>query len=400
MNKLILFLALAAVFMMTNCGNDDGTDPNPNDELPRLSISSVTTFEGDDVKSFDFKVRASEASDKDIQVDYRTEEITAGKGIDFIDASGTLTIPIGEREVSIEINIVTDTIREADEEFKVVLSNPVNATLPTPPEGIGTIRNDDTYVFVPEDGYITDTVYVGYELVWRDEFNGNGALDPTYWTHEEGDNGWGNNELQYYTTGAGNAFQTDGRLVIEAREESFEGAPYTSARVITQDKFTFTHGRVDIRAILPEGQGIWPALWMLGSNFSTPGVGWPACGEVDIMELVGHEPGTVHGTAHWGLPGQFPSDRKGSAYILENNEKFSEEFHVFSIIWEPGEITWYVDDTPYATLTNSDVNINYPFDMDFFFIFNIAVGGQWPGEPDETTEFPQRMYVDYVRVFQ
>ncbi len=397
MNKLLFFIALAAISTMTTCGNDDGTDPNPNTELPKLSISSVTSFEGDDVANFNFKVSASVVADKEIQVDFNTEEVTAGKGTDFVDANGTLTIAVGEREAFIEINIVTDTIKEADEEFKVVLSNPVNATLFSS-EGLGTIRNDDTYVFVPDDGYITPESYTGYDLVWQDEFNGSGALDPSCWTHEIGNSGWGNNELQYYTEGTNNAFQSDGRLVIEAREENISGAPYSSARVITQDKCTFTHGRVDIRAILPEGQGIWPALWMLGNNFST--IGWPACGEIDIMELVGHQPGTVHGTAHWGPQGQSFSNNHGNSYTLENSEKFSEQFHVFSIIWEPGEITWYVDDEAYFTLDNGDVNGAYPFDMEFFFIFNIAVGGNWPGNPDATTEFPQRMYVDYIRVFQ
>ncbi len=395
MNKLIFFLAFAAVSTMTTCGNDDNT--NPGTELPRLSISSVTSFEGDDATNFNFKVSASAVAEQDIQVNYSTEEVTAGKGIDFTDASGTLTITTGEREAFIEINIVTDTIKEADEEFKVVLSNPVNATLSTA-EGLGTIRNDDTYIFIPDDGYITPESYTGYDLVWRDEFNGSGALNPNDWTHEIGNSGWGNNELQYYTEGTGNAYQSGGRLVIEAKEENISGAPYSSARVITQDKRTFTHGRVDIRAILPEGQGIWPALWMLGNNFST--VGWPACGEIDIMELVGHEPSTTHGTAHWGQQGQSSSTYQGAPYNLSGGAKFSDEFHVFSIIREPGEITWYVDDNQFFRLTNADVNVTYPFDLDFFFIFNIAVGGNWPGYPDETTEFPQRMYVDYIRVFE
>jgi len=267
-----------------------------------------------------------------------------------------------------------------------VISNPVNATLATS-EGIGTIRNDDTFIEYND-------------LVWQDEFNGSGALNSDYWTHEvgTGNGGWGNNELQYYREGTSNAFQSDGNLVIEARQEGYNGSPYTSARVITQNKRTFAHGRVDIRAKLPEGQGIWPALWMLGNNFST--VGWPACGEIDIMELVGHEPGTVHGTAHWGPQGQGFSTYQGAPYSLSGGEKFSEEFHVFSIIREPGAITWYVDDNQYFRLTNADVNVAYPFDMDFFFIFNIAVGGNWPGSPDATTQFPQRMFVDYIRVFQ
>ena len=136
---------------------------------------------------------------------------------------------------------------------------------------------------------------------------------------------------------------------------------------------------------------------MLGTNISS--VGWPHCGEIDIMELVGHEPGTVHGTAHWGPQGQTWSYNKGTGTTLSSG-KFSDEYHVFSIIWEPNSIKWLVDDNQYFQLTNSDVNGTYPFDAEFFFIFNIAVGGTWPGDPDGTTVFPQRMYVDYVRVFQ
>jgi len=398
MDKLIFLLAIAAVSTMTTCRNDDNTNPT-DDELPKISISSVTLFEGDEATNFNFQVRTNAIADKEIQVDFRTEELTAGKAIDFVNASGTLTIPSGEREAFINIEVVTDTIKEADEQFKVVLSNPVNASIQNG-EGIGTIRNDDTYIFVPDDGYITPESYTGYDLVWRDEFSGSGVLNPTDWKYEvgTGNGGWGNNESQYYREGTSNAFQSGGRLVIEAREENFEGSPYTSARVITQDKRTFTYGRVDIRAKLPEGQGIWPALWMLGNNIST--VGWPACGEIDIMELVGHEPSTVHGTAHWGPQGQGFSTFKGNPYNLSSGEKFSEKFHVFSIIWEPGEITWYVDDNQFFRLTNTDVNGAYPFNSEFFFIFNIAVGGNWPGYPDATTQFPQRMYVDYIRMFQ
>ena len=388
-----LALILTAVFLW-GCG---GSDPEPmgNDDLPRLSISSVTLVEGNDNGNFVFDVSISAAHDEIVTVDYETRDDTAGKDIDYIQSTGTVSIPVGERRAQITIGIIGDDLKEADESFKVVLSNPKNATISNG-EGIGTIRNDDTRVDVPEDGYITPESYAGYELNWADEFNGT-SIDASSWMHEMGASGWGNNELQYYTDRSDNSFIQDGALVIEAKEENFAGAPYTSARMITQEKRTFTFGRVDIRAILPEGQGIWPALWMLGSNFST--IGWPACGEIDIMELVGHEPGTVHGTAHWGPQGRSFSDNKGEEYLLPDNEKFSEKYHVFSIIWEPGKIEWFVDDNNYFTLRTSDVNGNYPFDNEFFFIFNIAVGGNWPGSPDGTTSFPQRMIVDYVRVF-
>jgi beta-glucanase (GH16 family) len=389
-----VIIASFFVFFLFSCG-DDGTPDTGEVNLPKLSISNVTLFEGDEAQSFIFKVNSSKASESDISFDFTTKDGTAGKAIDYIESMGTLTIPAGERTVDIPIEIVTDIYKENDEEFTVVITNPVNAEL-SQSIGTGTIRNDDTFVDIPEDGYITPESYTGYELAWADEFNGT-SINTTNWTHEIGGGGWGNNELEYYTDRAENSYISDGALVIEARKENFNGAPYTSARMITKDKRTFTHGRVDVRAILPEGQGIWPAIWMLGNNIST--VGWPACGEIDIMELVGNDPSTVHGTAHWGAQGQGFSFSKGEDYKLSGGAKFSDEYHVFSILWKFGEIEWLVDDNPFFKLTISDVNGNYPFDQDFFFILNVAVGGNWPGNPDSSTSFPQRMVVDYVRIF-
>lgn len=387
-----VILLLSVTFLMS-CGGEE--EPSTNVELPKISIASVTLFEGNDVTNFVFDVGMNKVSEKDVSVDYATLDGTAGKDIDYLAASGTLTIAAGERTSSISISIIADNIKEADEDFKVILSNAVNATI-SEAEGLGTIRNEDTFVDVPEEGYITPDSYTGYTLNWSDEFSGT-SIDLNNWTHELGASGWGNNESQNYTANPKNSFISNGNLIIEAREENLNGADYTSARMITKDKRSFTFGRVDIRAILPEGQGIWPALWMLGDNIST--IGWPACGEIDIMELVGHEPSSVHGTAHWGPQGQDYSDHKGESYFLSGGEKFSEKYHVFSIIWEPGKIEWYVDDNKYYTLTPADVNGIYPFDNSFFFIFNIAVGGNWPGYPDATTQFPQRMIVDYIRFF-
>jgi len=254
---------------------------------------------------------------------------------------------------------------------------------------------DDVPGFNP-DGYVTPLSYDGMSLIWQDEFTGNG-LNQASWNFETGtgNGGWGNNELQYYRSE--NTTVADGYLVIEARKESFEGSAYTSSRLTTQSKFNFKHGRVDIRAILPEGQGIWPALWMLGKNITN--VGWPACGEIDIMELVGHQPSVVHGTIHFGPP--WPNNQyNGSSFSLSSG-KFKDEFYVFSLIWSENKIEWYVNDELYITKTPADTNgFNYPFNEEFFFIFNIAVGGNWPGSPNGSTQFPQQMVVDYIRVFQ
>lgn len=190
----------------------------------------------------------------------------------------------------------------------------------------------------------------------------------------------------------------DGHMVIEARNEAFGGSNYTSSRLITRGKREFRYGRIDIRAVLPEGRGLWPALWMLGRNITQ--VGWPACGEIDIMELIGSNPGRVLGTVHFG---NSTAQRQfvGGSKTLPSGKKFSEEFHVFSLIWEQNRIRWLVDDEEYFEFTPAQSGGGpYPFNNHFFFIFNVAVGGTLPGSPDATTVFPQRMIVDYIRVFQ
>ena len=225
------------------------------------------------------------------------------------------------------------------------------------------------------------------------------ALDLNAWNQETGNGsgGWGNNELEYYTNSTKNTFVSNGNLIIEARKELTSGLNYTSGRMTTQGKKTFKFGRIDIRAKLPVGKGIWPALWMLGSSIST--VSWPACGEIDIMELVGTYPSRVTGTMHWKAVNGSATN-KGANYNLVTGD-FSQQFHVYSIVWTENNIKWYVDDQFFLTNTTFDVgSANYPFNAKQFFIFNVAVGGNWPGPPDGTTLWPQRMFVDYVRVFQ
>lgn len=246
-----------------------------------------------------------------------------------------------------------------------------------------------------DSGYTTPLDYPDYTLVWNDEFEGNSLSSD--WVHEtgNGDWGWGNNELQYYRSE--NTSVEDGVLTITAKKQSFGGYSYTSSRIKTQGFQSFKYGRVDIRAAVPYSQGIWPALWMLGDNITS--VGWPACGEIDIMELIGGEgfnDRTVHGTIHWDQNGSH-AEYGGSNSL--SSGLFAESFHVFSIIWDENEIRWLRDDIQYnvADITPEAMS---EFHENFFFIFNVAVGGNWPGDPDETTIFPQHLYVDYIRVFQ
>ena len=256
----------------------------------------------------------------------------------------------------------------------------------------------------------------GWTLVWHDEFDGAaGTLpDSTIWTPEIGDGsdrgipGWGNREREVYTDSADNvALDGAGNLAITAREVDADAAApacyygpctYTSARLITWHKAEVAYGRVEARIKLPFGQGIWPAFWMLGTNLEE--VGWPQSGEIDILEHIGSEPATVHGTIHG--PGYSGGDGIGGAYRLPEGESFADEFHVFAVEWEPEEIRWYVDGDNYLTLTPGQIPTKreWVFDHPFFVVLNLAVGGYWPGDPDQTTTFPQAMVVDYVRVYQ
>jgi beta-glucanase (GH16 family) len=234
----------------------------------------------------------------------------------------------------------------------------------------------------------------GWTLVWSDEFDGN-AIDPENWTFDIGGGGWGNSEWEFYTNRPENARLEDGNLVIEARAEKFQGRDYTSARLKTQGLQTWTYGRIEARMQLPQGQGIWPAFWMLGSDI--PQAGWPACGEIDIMEFVGRDPTHIYGTVHG--PGYSGGGGVGGSTTVPVGST-SDGFHVYAIEWEPQEIRWYLDEAQSFRVRLEDLPGRWVFDHPFFIILNLAVGGGWPGYPDESTVFPQYLRVDYVRVYQ
>jgi beta-glucanase (GH16 family) len=245
----------------------------------------------------------------------------------------------------------------------------------------------------------------GWTLTWSDEFEGdNGSpVDERKWTQETGGSGWGNNELEYYTPGSRNAHQEHGSLIIEAKQEPYTGADgisrnYTSARLKTSGKFSQAYGRFEARIKLPRGQGIWPAFWLLGNDIGT--MAWPGCGEIDIMEQIGREPSTVHGTIHG--PGYSGAHAIGSPFSVKSGKFFSHHFHVFAVEWEPQEIRFYVDDHLYATRrpTELPAGARWVYDHPFFILLNLAVGGNWPGNPDATTRFPQKMVIDYVHVYR
>lgn len=236
-----------------------------------------------------------------------------------------------------------------------------------------------------------------YQLVWSDEFATDGMPDTSKWSYDIGGNGWGNNELEYYTNARQeNARVVGGNLVIEARKESFGGRNYTSARLLTKNKAKWTYGKFDIRARLPKGRGTWPAIWTLANT--TP-LNWPDDGELDIMEEVGYQPNMIYGTAHNKLYNGANGQQKGGNVLIRDAQ---DSFHVYSMEWTDTEVTWYVDGNFYFTYNNPNAgNDSWPYNKDFFLILNLAIGGNWGGAQGvDDTIFPQSMLVDYVRVYQ
>jgi len=356
---------------------------------PELTISGVQVYEGNSgsVKA-SVTLSLTKAAESEVSCTVSTVDGTAKAGEDYTAVSGlAVTIAPGELSKQVDILIIPDEDMELNKKFSVKVENVVNAKIQNTTAFIN-IKNDDTYSPTSDaDGVITPQTYPGMTLVWSDEFN-DAHLNTDFWTHEKGAHGWGNNELQNYTDSENNVFLENGFLNIKAIQENNGG--YTSGRIITLGKKEFTYGRIDIRAKLPKGQGIWPALWMLGGNINS--VSWPACGEIDIMEYLGHETNKVYGTAHYDEGGH---KYQGSSYSLTTGD-FTQKFHVFSIEWQENSIVWYVDYVKYYEFTKPVE----AFSKNNFFIMNLAVGGNWPGKPDNSTVFPQTMVVDYVRVFK
>jgi beta-glucanase (GH16 family) len=250
------------------------------------------------------------------------------------------------------------------------------------------------------------TALPGWTLAWSDEFDGpdGSAVDTTKWNQETGNSGWSNNqELEYYTPGTANAVVSGGSLVITATDQGVSAytcqygtCKYTSARFNTQGKFAQAYGLVEARIQIPRGQGLWPAFWTLGDNLGT--AGWPACGEIDIMENIGSQLGTNHGSLHG--PGYSGAQALTAAVTIDAGA-LADHFHIYSVEWAPGVVRFYLDGALYETRTPADVPAGdaWVYDHPFFLILNVAVGGNFPGNPDTTTTFPQTMKVDYVRVY-
>jgi beta-glucanase (GH16 family) len=364
-------LIVLSLMAFTACNKASGSSEKSDILISKSVYAVVEDATG---SSVDLPVFLSGAIDEVVTVSYSTQDSTAVAGKNYVAVpSGTLTFNPGETTKSINIAIMHDTALKQDVYFKVLFSNPVNAAM----------KYSSMTVKVANVDYAT--------LTWSDEFN-DADLNTAWWNYEQGNNnGWGNNELEVYTNKKENVHLDSGYLHITAL--SPVANYYSSGRITTQGKKEFTYGKIMIRAKLPQGQGIWPALWMLGGNISE--VSWPKCGEIDIMEFLGHQTNKVYGTLHW--------DENGHQYTGGNTTlstgTFSNDFHIFTLEWTPGRFTWFVDGQQYFELDRQAVS-KFPFDLPEFFIFNVAVGGNWPGPPDETTVFPQHMIVDYIRIYQ
>lgn len=369
--KLTLFILFSAVLLM-GCQEEE---VDAKLELPTNLQVNVVEGERGNV-TVNFTAQNANFFRVSFGVDSQLPQLATGNSASFIYVTpGTFTITV-QAHVT-ENDFISDT-------RQVVITDAVL--------GLG----------IPTTGYVSPESYDGYRLVWRDEFNGN-ALNQNDWVFDLGDGcptlcGWGNNELQTYTNRPQNIRVEGGNLIITARREAMGGRNFTSSRIKTEGRQSFKFGRIDMRAVLPRGQGIWPAFWMLGDNIRQ--VGWPACGEIDIMEMVGGPAiarnNTVHGTIHWDNNG---SHAETGNFVTLSQGIFNDNFHVFSIIWDEQRITWLLDNVPYHSVDITPAALS-ELRESFFLLFNIAVGGNWPGSPDETTVFPQQMVVDYVRVFQ
>lgn len=238
-----------------------------------------------------------------------------------------------------------------------------------------------------------------WKLIFEEQFNQD-TLDLSKWNYDTGGHGFGNKEWQYYTNRSKNVFIEENQLVLKAYKESYEGMNYTSGKVLTRDKFSFLYGKVEVKAKAPFGKGIWPAIWMMPDDKL---LGWPACGEIDIMEIIGDKPEKVYGTIHYGVPHTY----QGGNMTLEN-ETFADRFHIFGLEWDENCLRWTVDgkvfhqDDNWFSKARNGESFPYPapFNKPFYLILNLAVGGKWPGYPDETTKFPQEFRFEYVKVYQ
>ncbi|MET0594653.1 MAG: family 16 glycosylhydrolase [Polyangiaceae bacterium] len=375
-----LWLGIAAAGVA--CGGADGGNPEDSGTGDAATTDDATPGSDTGTPRIDAPGKGDASTDapgrSDTTVDPVDVRSDAGR-----DATGT-----PDSSVPRDTGSGQDTGAPSDSGARPDLASPQDAKGGTDAGGM------------TDSGSSADASRPGWNLVWSDEFNAaSGAgVDTTKWNLVNKGDGFGNNELQFYTNRTTNAYHDgNGFLVIKAIKESYMGREYTSARLESNGKFERTYGRFEARMQLPQGQGIWPAFWMLGNDIGT--AGWPSCGEIDIMENIGKEPSIVHGSLHG--PGYSGGNPLGQAYTLPNAQKYADAFHTFAVEWEQNVVRFYMDDILYGTKTPSDTpsGTKWVYEHPFYLLLNVAVGGNWPGVPDGTTTFPQTLTIDYVRVY-
>ncbi|MEO9210588.1 MAG: family 16 glycosylhydrolase [Ginsengibacter sp.] len=343
-SSIIYLFLFSAIIIFTSCAKAKTSD---NNTLAPTNISISATVIADNSGNVAFTASATNA------VSY---EFDLGNGVFVTSASGTLTYKYLASGTYL-VNVI------AKSASGLTLSKSIQVSV-----NVGSGASN---------------------LVWSDEFDVNGPPNPLKWDYDLGAGGWGNAELEYYTSRTDNVIVSNGTLKIIAKKEDYNGSPYTSARMVSKGKFSFKYGRVEVSAKLPVGIGTWPAIWMLGSNFST--AGWPQCGEIDFMEARGSEPNKIFGTLHY--PGHSGGNADGSTTTISNA---STEFHKYTLDWTATSIQIYVDGHLYHTVANSG---SLPFNQNFFFIMNVAMGGSFAGAIDPAYTSSQ-LEVDYIRVYQ
>ncbi len=390
--KGTILLFVGACWLNGACSKNAAT---VMDSAPTVFVYDASVYDAATSSDLVLKVKLDKASATPVSVSFATQDYTAVAGTEYVSKSGVLTFPANTTDQEIHIAIPGYPYRRPNKEFLVLLTAPVGMTLGNTKataliQSSGKLISPDN---MDSAGYKTPDHYAGFKSAWSDEFNGT-AIDTSSWSYDTGGGGWGNHELEYYTISPNNSYISNGNLVIEARREGPAGNyNYTSARMLTKGKKSFTYGRVDVRAKIPSGKGIWPAIWGLGANIDK--VNWPACGETDIMEVVGRDPAKLYGTLHFANATGAHA-QNGGTYI--NNEEFAKVYHVYSIDWTSDKIDFYVDDILFFS-SPTNVAANGAFNLPTFFILNVAVGGDFGGPVDDALVFPKRMNVDYIRVF-
>ncbi len=395
--KISILIMLLLIFGVFSCDKTEMRTPIVTVEKPVFSINDTSIIEGDN-KYFEIKVKLSGKHPNSILIPYYTLSGLAEPFSDYEPIDGILEF-VGTDSLeaqSIFIEIKDDDIFEENEDFKIVFT--IDSSVIAADTILSVSIIDDDIEFTDNDypGYVTKLHQEGWTLILNDEFSGN-KLNKNHWYVQDRGN-WYNEEVQYYSPQ--NLKIENGLLTFIAKKENYKGSSYTSARINSRDKMVFKYGKIEFRAKLPYSKGLWPALWLQGNELYQ--LGWPKRGEIDIMELKGHIPNTISSTIHYAdLSGnhKYPTSKK---YTLPKGE-FKDEFHVFTMKWDEYKLKFYVDDKLYNTIFHNNFhyyNNKNPFKYPFYVIMNVAVGGNFGGDPDATTVWPQTMDIDYVRIYK